>query len=53
MDIQHHLELLVGGLVEHTVKGISGVVDNNVDLAKGLDGLGYEALGEGKVGNIS
>ena len=34
VDIQHQLELLVGGLVEHAIKGISCVVDNDVDLAK-------------------
>jgi len=34
VDFEHELELLVRGLVEHGVEGESGVVDNNVDLAK-------------------
>lgn len=53
VDVEHHLELLVGGLVEHTVKGVSGVVDNDVDLAKGLDSLVDEAIGEGEIRHVS
>ena len=34
MDLEHELVLLVGGLVKHTVKSESGVVDNDVDLAE-------------------
>lgn len=51
--VEHHLELLVGGLVKHAVKGVSGVVDNDVDLAKGLDGLVDKAIREGEVRHVS
>ena len=34
VNIQHQLELLVCGLVKHAIKGITGIVDDDVDLAK-------------------
>ena len=35
MDIQHQLELLVSGLVQHSIEGVSGIVDDDIDFAKG------------------
>lgn len=53
VDFEHHLELLVSSLVKHAVKGVSGIVDDDVDLAESLNGLVDEAVGEGKVSHVS
>lgn len=34
VDLEHQLELLVGGLVKHGVKREAGIVDNDIDLAE-------------------
>lgn len=34
VDVQHQLELLVVGLVEHGIEGVSCIVDNDVDLSE-------------------
>lgn len=34
VNLEHHLELLVSGLVKHGVKRVTGIVDNDVDLAE-------------------
>jgi hypothetical protein len=34
VDLEHELELLVSGLVEHAIEGESGVVDDDVDLSE-------------------
>ncbi len=46
MDVDHRLKLLVRGLLDNGVPGITRVIDNNVDAAEVLDRGPDETLGE-------
>ena len=49
VDVQHRLELLVGGPVGDPVPGVARVVDADVDAAEGID-RGGDQLVAGAVG---
>ena len=46
MDVQHGLELFVGHFLNDVVPDIAGVVDDDVERAKGGDGGVHQLLGE-------
>src|ERR1700683_3074193 len=44
VDVEHRLEVLVGHLVHGRVERVAGVVDDDVDLAEGVDRLLHERV---------
>ena len=53
VDVEHRLELLVGHPVDDAVPGVAGVVDEDVDLAEGLDRLRDELVGHAGLGQVA
>src|SRR5205807_1879053 len=53
VDVEHRLEVLVGHLVDRRVERIAGVVDDDVDLAEGVDRLGHELVGRARLGQVA
>ena len=53
MDVQHGLELFVGGLLNDIVPGEAGVVHDDVDRAEAVEHRGDELLRELRLGDVS
>ena len=53
VDVEHRLELLVGHPVDDPVPGVAGVVDDDVDLAEGLDRLRDQLVRHAGLGQVA
>jgi hypothetical protein len=53
VDVQHGLELLVGGLLDDRVPGVACVVDDDVDRAEGAERRSDDGGGRGGIGDVA
>jgi hypothetical protein len=53
VDVQHGLELLVGGLLDDRIPGVACVVDDDVDRAEGVERRIDDGGGRGGVGEVA
>ena len=53
VDVEHRLELLVGHLVRDAVPRVAGVVDEDVDLAEGVDRLLDDLVAGAGLGQVA
>ena len=53
MDVEHGLELLVGGLLDDAVPAVAGIVDDDVESAEAIESGGDEGVGERGFGEIA
>jgi hypothetical protein len=53
VDVEHRLELLVGHVVDDSVPGVAGVVDEDVDLPERVDGLLHDVVAGAGLGQVA